>query len=272
MPGPTTEAAKHNAAIKARHEAIVAKRNAQLAKWQATSAERWIQRVKELRTQNPGYLEYLRKTYPKQVAEAERAIAASTAASTPKVAPKVPAVRPRLGSPKLRAGLKFGAGIIASLIPDIILAVADRAAAKEALRTIAIKFVKEGFAKGVAAGVMRWTEEEVQLNLKYRVTNFRVQHLHDPAGLLTRSQILQVAESCENYAVDVGFEYSARQSPDWKRAMLEKGLSILAKRNVTKYRRTTDPAVLFEFEFINDLAWVLRPTTDSIVEPALRIS
>jgi hypothetical protein len=119
---------------------------------------------------------------------------------------------------------------------------------------------------------MRWTEEEVQLNLKYRVTNFRVQDMHDPAGLLTRSQIFQVAESCENYAVDVGFEYSSRQSPDWMRAMLEKGLSILAQRGVTKYQRTTDPAVLFEFEFINDLAWVLRPTTDSIVEPALRVS
>ena len=276
QPGPTTEAAaaqRHNDAIRAKHFALTAKQQAWLDKQQskAQRRQRWLKNVEYLRKHDPRFLDYLKSKFPQQVAEAERALA-KQAASTPKVVPKPPAIRPRFGSPRIRGALRFGASTIASLIPEIILAVADRQAAKEALRRTATKFVKEGFAKGVAAAVMRWTEEEVQLNLKYRVTHFRIQDLHDPAGFLTRAQLLQVAESCENYAVDVGFDYGSRQPPDWKRATLDKGLFILAQRGVTKWQHTEDPAVLFEFEFINDLAWVLRPTTDVIVEPALRIS
>src|SRR5262245_30395261 len=174
-PGTTTQSAleqKRIAEIRAKHYRIVAQRNAQLVKLQATSAERWIQRVKQLQRDDPGYLKYLQKTYPKQVAEAERAIAAGKVASTPKV------VGPRIGSPKIggfRAGFKAGlAGAfsplnLAALAAEIILAVADREAAKEAIRNIQTKYLREGFARGFAAGVMGWTDEEVQLNLKYHV-------------------------------------------------------------------------------------------------------
>jgi hypothetical protein len=225
---------------------------------------------------DPKLLDCLKKRLPQQVAEAERAIAAGKAASPPKVVPKPPAptpkppaVGPRIGSIKAGMAGAFSASNLASMIPQIVLAVADREAAKEAIRTIIIKFLKEGFANGVAAAVTAWTDEDVRLNLKYRVTDFRVKHLHDPAGFLTRACILQLAEACENYAVDVGFEYSSRQTRDWRSAMQKKGFSILAQRN---YDFGNDPAVLFEFDFIDTLAYVLRPTTDSIAGPMIRIS
>jgi hypothetical protein len=169
----------------------------------------------------------------------------------------------------LKAGLKdvFSAENIAAMIPDLLLAFADRMAAREAVRKIETKFIKEGFAKGVSAGVMGWTEDEVQLNLKNRVTAFRVQGLEDPAGILPRAYILKLAEVYENYAVDVGYQFSSQKPLGWKKGMLNKGMPILQRYG---YHFGTDPGALFEYDFIDKLAWVLRPTTDSIVEPAIR--
>ena len=109
------------------------------------------------------------------------------------------------------------------MIPDLILAVADKVAAREADRKIKIKFLKEGFAKGVAAGVMGWTEQEVGLNLKNHVTPFRVRDLGDPAGFLPADYILQVAEAYENYAVEVGYQFSSSKTSEWKQDMRSKG-------------------------------------------------
>ncbi len=272
-PGPTTESAaarKHNDAIRAKHYRIVAQQQAGLDRMgtKESKLKRWIDNVKHMQEKDPQLLKYLREKFPKQVAEAERAIAAGKAASTPKV------VGPRIGSPKIggfRAGFKAGlAGAfspanLASLIPEIILAVADREAAKEAIRNIQTKYLREGFARGFAAGVMGWTDEEVQLNLKYHVRVENLQGLHDPAGYLTRSFIFQLAEACDNYAVDVGFDYSSQRPNDWKLSMVKKGFSMLLERGVTKWQRTEDPTVLFELEFIDNLAWVLRSTTDTMV-------
>jgi hypothetical protein len=169
----------------------------------------------------------------------------------------------------IKEGIKgaFSPASLASMIPDVILAVADRVAAKEAIRNIQTKFLKEGFAKGVAAGVMGWIEEEVQSNLKNRITPFRVQGMEDPAGFLTRAYILQLAENCENYGVDVGYQYSHPKTLGWKQEMRAKGISVLAKYG---YHFGENPDALFEYEFIEKLAWVLSPTTNAIVEPAIR--
>ncbi|MBR0693050.1 hypothetical protein [Bradyrhizobium lablabi] len=172
-----------------------------------------------------------------------------------------------------KAGFKLGlraalsAENIASMIPDVILAVADKVAAREAIRRIATKFIKEGFAKGVAAGVMRWTEEEVGSNLMNHVTHFRVQGLGDPAGFLTLSYILKLAEVYENYAVHIGYQFSSAKSPEWKDDIRNKGFATLKERG---YYFGQNPDALFEYEFIDKLAFVLHHTTDSIVEPAIR--
>ncbi len=185
--------------------------------------------------------------------------------------PRVGFFRARLNAAKvgIGAGLKaaFSAENIASVIPDAILAVADRVAAREAIRGIEVKFLKEGFAKGVAAGVMGWTEEEVGSNLKNHVTHFRVQGLEDPAGILGLSYILQLAEAYENYAVEIGYQFSSSKTSKWKQDMQAIGFPVLKKYG---YYFGKDPEVLFEYDFIDKLAWVLRPTTDSIVEPAIR--
>ncbi|WP_225644985.1 hypothetical protein [Bradyrhizobium australafricanum] len=168
-----------------------------------------------------------------------------------------------------KAGLKeaFKAENIAAMIPDLVLMVADKVAAREALKNIQVKFIKEGFAKGVAAGVMGWSEEEVASNLMNRITAFRVQGLEDPAGILTRATILQVAEAYENYAVVIGFQFSSAKDLKWKREMVAKGSKILHQYG---YYFGTDPQALFEYEFIDKLAWTLQPTTNAIVEPAIR--
>jgi hypothetical protein len=160
----------------------------------------------------------------------------------------------------------IAAGIAAAIV-ELTLIVADGVATKEAIREIEIKFLKEGFAKGVAAGVMGWTEAEVQLNLKNHVTDFRVQGLGDPAGALDRASIFKLAEACENYAVDIGFQFSYSKTNKWKQDMRAKGFDVLNKYG---YHWPTDTERLFEYDFIHDLAWVLHPTTDSIVEPAIR--
>jgi len=168
-----------------------------------------------------------------------------------------------------KAGLKdaFKAENIAAMIPDLVLLLADRVAAREAFKNIQVKFTKEGFAKGVAAGVMGWSEEEVASTLMNRITPFRVQGLEDPAGILSRTTILQVAEAQENYAVAIGFQFSSAKDLNWKREMVAKGSKILHQYG---YYFGTDPQALFEYEFIDKLAWTLRATTDSIVEPAIR--
>jgi len=207
------------------------------------------------------------------------------AADPPGPQPEVPAPIPPgalaedgiLGAIKegLKAGLRevlrpeFIAENIGALIPDLTLEYADRVATQAAIRTIESKFIKEGFAKGVAAGVMGWTEQEVQSNLMNRVTNFRVQGLADPARTLTMDYILKLAEFCENYAVDVGYYFSFPQTLQWKHDMQAKGFEVLHKYG---YYFGTDPQALFEYNFIDKLAWVLRPTTDSIVEPAIRFN
>lgn len=184
--------------------------------------------------------------------------------------------KPRVGFLRARAtafkvGVRMGleeavsAANLASLIPEIILGVSDRVAARQAIRGIQTKFLKEGFAKGVAAGAMGWTAEEVRLDLKNRITPFRVQGLEDPAGFLNRPYILQLAEAYENYAVDVGFQFSSSKDLSWKRGMQGKGFRIL-----NRYGYQFRPAALFEYDFIDKLAWVLRPTTDAILEPAIR--
>ena len=184
--------------------------------------------------------------------------------------------RPSIGA-RLRAapgsfaeGLKgaFSAENIAAAIPEVVLAIADKVAAREAIRRIETKFAKEGFAKGVAAGVTGWSKDEVRLNLKNRVTPFRVEGLEDPAGFLTRSYILQLAEAYENYAVDLGYQFSSSKTQDWKNDMTAKGWEVLTKYG---YYFKGDPEVyLFEYNFIDKLAFALHPITDRIVEEAIQ--
>ena len=172
----------------------------------------------------------------------------------------------------LKAGMRsaLSASNIASLIPDGILAIADKVAVRDALRNIQTKFIKEGFAKGVAAGVMRWSAEDVRLNLKNRVTEFRIKNLGDAKGTLKHSQIFKVAEAYENYAVDLGFEYTFSQTVGWNNDLLAKGLATLEQRG---YRFHGDPEVVFfEFEFIKKLAWMIQPDTDAIVGPAIKFN
>ena len=107
------------------------------------------------------------------------------------------------------------------------------------------------------------------LNLKNRVTPFRVQGLEDPAGFLTSSNIFRIAEAYENYAVDVGYQFSSQKTLAWKNALITKGFKVLADRG---YHFGDDPQALFEYGFIDKLGWVLHPTTDPMVEAAIKTS
>jgi hypothetical protein len=192
--------------------------------------------------------------------------------------PNPPIMPPKAGSlPRLRRfandlleGAKgaFPAESIAAEIPEMILFLADKRAARDTIRKIQIKFIKSGFAKGVAAGAMGWTTDEVESTLMNRVTDFRVQDLGDPAGTLSHAYILQLAEAYENYAVEVGYVYSSSKSQRWKSNMLHKGFPVLKRYG---YYFGDNPEVLFEYDFLDKLAWVLSPTTDAIVRPAIRI-
>jgi hypothetical protein len=201
---------------------------------------------------------------------------APTPTPTPPTAP-TPAALPKPGfTPsrvsRLKAGFKAGVKgalspeSLASMIPEMILAIADRVAAREACRTIQVKFIKEGFAKGVAAGVMGWSDEEVDAELKNRITHFRVSGLGDPAGLLNFGYVLQLAEIYENYAVDVGYYFSASKPLQWKHDLRAKGFAVLAKHGYA----SASEASLFEYAFIDNLAWAIRDTTNAIVGPAIR--
>ena len=130
-------------------------------------------------------------------------------------------ITPATGAPTrgamFKAGLKgaFSAASIASMIPDVILVIADRAAAKEALRNIQVKFIKAGFARGVAAGIMHWTEAELDANSKNRMTSSRLQGMGDAAGMLKQGDMFKLAEAVENYAVDIGYAYAGSRDPAW---------------------------------------------------------
>lgn len=182
-------------------------------------------------------------------------------------------ISPATGAPTrgamFKAGLKgaFSAPSLASMIPDVILKFADRAAAKQALRNIQVKFIKEGFARGVAAGVMRWTEAELDANSKNRVSHPRLEGMGDAAGMLKLGDMFRLAESVENYAVDIGFAYAGTQKPSWKDELRDRGFDYLRKTN---YHFGHDPEALFEFEFINKLAWAIHETTDAIIGPAIK--
>ena len=199
-----------------------------------------------------------------------------------------------------KAGLKeaFSAGNIAeTVIPETILRVADVAAAREAIRTIQIKFAKEGYAKGVAAGVAGWSYMEAHSNLKYCVTQGRLRGLGRPRRSSRTSRMLQIAEATENYAVDLGHQFSSSQTLEWKEKQLADGLAELAKHGYHFKAPPDAPAVkrvhhgtfIVEEEldpaesgpkskpqylstnyFIDKLAWVLQPTTDRKVEEADR--
>jgi predicted nucleic acid-binding protein len=203
------------------------------------------------------------------VSVARKLLQPEAPAVTPAAVPKPGFGPTRLSNIKagFKAGLKgaFSPASIASMIPQVVLAIADKVAAQEAIKTIQVKFIKEGFAKGVAAGVMRWNDEEVASNLKNRITHFRVQGLGDAAGLLNMGYILQLAEAYENYAVDVGYYYCSSKPPQWKDDLRAKGYALLVK-----YGYTFSAEALFEYDFIDKLSWVLRDTTNLIVGPAIK--
>lgn len=171
----------------------------------------------------------------------------------------------------LKAGLKgiLSADTIVGILATVLMAYADRAAAQQAIRNIETKFIEEGFAKGVAASVMFWTKGEVASELMYRVTNFRVEGLADAGGVLTMGTVINLAEACENYAVAVGYFYGSDQSWKWKKDMLGKGADVLSKYG---YWFGDDPQALFEYDFIEKLGSVLRPSTDPIVDPHINFS
>jgi hypothetical protein len=91
--------------------------------------------------------------------------------------------------------------------------------------------------------------------------------MEDPAGILPRSYILKVAEAYENDAVDVGYQFSSSKSLSWKESRRTKDFAVLREHG---YYFGGDPGALFEYPFIEKLAWELRHTTNSIVEPAIR--
>ena len=127
------------------------------------------------------------------------------------------------------------------VIPEAILRFSDLSAAEDAIKTIRIKFLKEDFAKGVAAGVAGWSKEEVGLNLMNRVSDYRVRGLEDPGGLLTKTYIFQLAERSENYAVGRGYQFSSSKTLKWREAMGNKGLKRLAGYGY--YQKPSRPTV-----------------------------
>jgi hypothetical protein len=185
--------------------------------------------------------------------------------------PKAPgfwARRVNVAKTSMAQGVKgaFSASSLISMIPVLVLGIADRIAAREAIKAIQVKFIKEGFAKGVAAGVLRWSEEEVNKNLKNRITPGRLKGMEDPAGILELKYILQLAEVYENYAVDVGYAFGSTRSVKWKDWLRNKGFKVLAKHDYGM----ADERFLLTYHFVNDLAWAIAPTTDPIVESAIR--
>ena len=232
--------------------------------------------------QNPAAEEATAESTTKSSAAPE---AAAESAPKPTTAPEAPtggvgvpeAPVPKGGFRATLSNIKtgFGEGLkgafnpegIAAEIPFVVLFFADRAAVRDALRNIQVKFAKEGFARGYAAGVAGWSESEVHSGLKNRVTEFRVKGLGDAAGRLSLPRILQLAEAIENYAVDLGFARSSRLGSRWKTRTLEWAYNRLDKRG---YSFSRDERVKYTDNFIDKLAWVLAPTTNQIVEAGIK--
>jgi len=187
--------------------------------------------------------------------------------------PPVTAPKPELGRwGGAKLGLKQAftpkniAGGLVAEIPMIVLHFADRAAASEASRHIQVKFAKEGYGKGIAAAVMGWTADEVGSKLMNHVTSYRVRGLGDAAGHLGAAYIFQLAQAYENYGVAVGYEFARAQTLDWLGGLRTRGFEALLSRG---YRFADDPALLFEYEFIDKLAYVLRSVTDPMADAAI---
>lgn len=202
-----------------------------------------------------------------------------TAARGGAAPPKPPATPPTAGVPTppptragmFKAGLKgaFSAASLASMIPDVILAFADRAAAKTAMQNIQTKFLKAGFARGVAAGIMRWNEAELDKVAKNKTSVDQLRGMGDAAGMLKLGDMFKMAQAAENYGVDIGYMFAGSKDPTWKDELLSKGFTTL--RNA-RYHFADRPNATFEFEFIDKLAWAIHLTTDAIVGPAIKFS
>jgi hypothetical protein len=169
-----------------------------------------------------------------------------------------------------KKGLKafWNAETVVALAADIFLAYADKVAAETAIRRIETFFIREGFAKGLAAAVMRWGEDEVATGAMNRVTNYRLRGMGDAAGRLTLTYMLKLAETYENYAVAIGYYWASHKSDPWKKDMLAKGMARLTQAGYD-YRGAGDQD-FFEYEFLATLAWGLRRQSDVIVGPAIR--
>lgn len=156
----------------------------------------------------------------------------------------------------------------ADLAAKVFLAYADKVAAETAIKRIQIFFIKEGFAKGFAAGVLGWSEDEVATQALNRVTLPRVQRMGDAASMLKLDYILKLAETYENYAVAVGWNYAYNKPNAWKKEFVAQGMARLKTARYDDWG--SNPNVLFEYAFLAKLAWALRTQSDAIVGPAIR--
>lgn len=145
-----------------------------------------------------------------------------------------------------------------------ILEIADKAAAEKAIVSIQVRFLKEGFAKGVAGGCLGWSDERVVSNLFNKMTPYRVQDMMDPGGLLPRSLILKLAEASENMGVLAGYNYARGRSPQWREGLRIFAASML-ERQGWRFTSSTDP-----YYFVDKYAWVLRFQTNPIAEGLMR--
>jgi len=199
----------------------------------------------------------------------------------PPVAPEVPIVRPpsvgagRLVLDSVKAGLKEGwkgiwsAETLVGIAAELFIAYADKVAAKTAIRNIQISFIKDGFAKGLAAGVMGWTEDEVAGEAMNRVTEFRLEGMADAAGHLKLDYMYKLATAYENYAVGVGYYWAYQKPLGWKKDVREKGLAYLKRTGYDNWGPDED--VLYHYEFLAKLAWALRQQSDEFVEAHIRV-
>jgi hypothetical protein len=197
----------------------------------------------------------------------------------PPAAPEVPMGKPTGGGgrafmQRAKAGFKAGlaslwsAETIVGAGATLLLAYADKVAAEAAIKRIQIFFIKEGFAKGYTAGVLGWNETEVATEALNRVTDFRVHGMSDAGGKLTRAYILKLAETYENYAVAVGWNYAYNKPNAWKKEVVTRGMNRLKASRYDNWGSNAN--VLFEYAFLAKLAWALRNESDAIVGPAIR--
>src|SRR5690348_1632817 len=98
------------------------------------------------------------------------------------------------------------------------------------------------------------------------VTDDRVRGLEDPGGLLTVGIIFRLATAQENYAVAVGYAFSSTQSLKWKSEIRARGMNVLRQCG---WHFGSNPAALFEYDFIDKLAFELRDTTNAILGHAV---